>query len=102
MICVADLVDDEHQWRVVSHRVDRSQRPTSSQLEHPSLSVLVGWCRLAGLVHTVPLSLAGELEGYLTTELLPTGPLLWQPGGSSTPGLCQSLPLTQKVRRPDA
>ena len=40
----------------------------------PSLSVLVGWCRLAGLVHTVPLSLAGELEGYLTTELLPTGP----------------------------
>ena len=68
----------------------------------PSLSVLVGWCRLAGLVHTVPLSLAGYLEGYLTTELLPTGPLLWQPGGSSTPGLCQSLPLTQKVRRPDA
>ena len=52
----------------------------------PSLSVLVGWCRLAGLVHTVPLSLAGYLEGYLTTELLPTGPLLWQPGGSSTPG----------------
>ena len=24
----------------------------------PSLSVLVGWCRLAGLIHTVPLSLA--------------------------------------------
>jgi len=40
----------------------------------PYLSVLVGWCRLAGLVHTVPLSLAGCLEGYLTTELLPTGP----------------------------
>jgi len=40
----------------------------------PSLSVLVGWCRLAGLVHTVPLSLAGYLEGYLTTELLPTAP----------------------------
>jgi len=40
----------------------------------PSLSVLVDWCRLAGLVHTVPMSLAGYLEGYLTTELLPTGP----------------------------
>jgi len=69
----------------------------------PYLSVLVGWCCLAGLVHTVPLSLAGYLEGYLTTELLPTGPpLLWQLGGPSTTGLCQSLPLTQKVRRPDA
>ena len=52
----------------------------------PSLSVLVGWCRLAGLMFTVPLSLVGCLEGYLTTELLPTAPLLWQPGGSSTPG----------------
>jgi len=32
----------------------------------------------------------------------PLAPLLWQHGGSSTSGLCQSLPLTQKVRRPDA